>query len=73
MLNYKYLKQTGLFSFQVQLEGDDGSRWRTLIKDKIIPESHLKSFEKYTELRVLYIPENKYVAVLENEDWYYEV
>lgn len=67
-------KEVGrLFAFMVQLEGDDNSRWRTLIKDKIIPESHLKSFGKYTELRVLYNPENKYEAVFENENWHYEM
>jgi uncharacterized protein YpmS len=66
-------KEAGrLFAFMVQLEGDDNSRWRTLIKDKIIPESHLKSFGKYTELMVLYNPENKYEAVFENENWHYE-
>jgi len=66
-------KEAGrLFAFMVQLEGDDNSRWRTLIKDKIIPESHLKSFGKYTETMVLYNPENKYEAVFENENWHYE-
>ena len=62
-----------LFSFMIQIEGDDGSRWRTLIRDNVIPESHLKSFGKYTELMVLYNPENKYEAVFENEDWHHEV
>lgn len=61
-----------LFAFQIQIEGDDNSRWRTLIKDKIIPESHLKSFGKYTETMVLYNPEDKYEAVFENENWHYE-
>lgn len=64
-----------LFAFMVQIEGEDTSRWRTLIKDIVIPESHLKSFGKYTEVMVLYNPSNKYEAVFdpENEDWHYEV
>lgn len=67
-------KEAGrIFAFMVQLEGDDNSRWRTLIKDEIVPESHLKSFGKYTEVMVLYNPENKYEAVFENENWHYEI
>jgi hypothetical protein len=67
-------KEAGrLLSFMIQLEGDDNSRWRTLIKDIVVPESHLKSFGKYTELMVLYNPENKYEAVFENDDWHHEM
>jgi hypothetical protein len=47
------------FSFMIRLGGDDNSRWRTLIKDIVIPENHLESFGRYTELMVLYNPENK--------------
>jgi hypothetical protein len=68
-------KEAGrLFAFMVQIDGEDGGTWRTLIKDKIIPENHLNSFGRKTEVRVLYNPENKFKdIVFENDDWHYEV
>lgn len=64
-----------LFNFQVELEGSDGGRWRTLIKDQVIPTSHVGSFGKNTETSVLYNLESKYREVIfepNQKPWHFE-
>ncbi len=64
-----------LFMFQLEIEGMDGGRWRTLIKDYVVPLSHLTSFGQNTETLVLYNPEKKYREVIfspEQKPWHYD-
>lgn len=64
-----------LYTFTVEIEGTDGGRWRTLIKNYNMPVSHVTSFGKYTEVMVLYNPENKYNELIFDPDqkpWHFE-
>jgi len=63
-----------IFHFMVEIDDDNGSRWKTLIKNKFIPLEHLGSFGKFSEVMVCYNPNQKYEAIFdpENENWHYE-
>ena len=69
-------KEVGrLFNFLVQIDSNNGGRWRTYIKNYVLPASHLNSFGINTEIMVLYNPEKKLKEIIfdpNQKPWHYD-